>query len=55
MAPGYDFAIFENGFPFGSGSFYLELAFVEVSSDGKHFVRFNAISNTDTTQQIDSV
>jgi hypothetical protein len=51
--PGYDFAVFENGFPFGSGSFYLELAFVEVSSDGNHFVRFNAISNSDTIQQID--
>lgn len=51
--PGYDFAVFENGFPFGSGAFYLELAFVEVSSDGNHFVRFNAISNTDTSQQID--
>jgi hypothetical protein len=51
--PGYDFAVFENGFPFGSGSYYLELAFVEVSSDGNHFVRFNAISNTDTIQQID--
>ena len=51
--PGYDFAVFENGFPFGSGLFYLELAFVEVSSDGNHFVRFNAISNTDTSQQID--
>jgi hypothetical protein len=51
--PGYDFAVFENGFPFGSGAFYLELAFVEVSSDGNHFVRFNAISNTDTSLQID--
>ncbi len=51
--PGYDFAVFENGFPFGSGMFYLELAFVEVSSDGNHFVRFSNISNTDTSQQID--
>lgn len=33
---GYDFAIFENGF----SANYLELAYVEVSSDGVHFVRF---------------
>ncbi|MCX6186277.1 MAG: T9SS type A sorting domain-containing protein [Bacteroidetes bacterium] len=51
--PGYDFAVFENGFPFGNSSFFLELAFVEVSSDGIHFVRFNATSNTDTLHQID--
>jgi hypothetical protein len=37
---GYDFAVFENGF----GDDYLELAFVEVSSDGVHFVRFDAVS-----------
>lgn len=34
--PGPDFAVFENGFSDG----FLELAFVEVSSDGEHFVRF---------------
>ncbi len=33
---GYDFAVFENSF----GDWFLELAFVEVSSDGEHFVRF---------------
>lgn len=33
---GFDFAIFENGF----SSTFLELAWVEVSSDGTHFVRF---------------
>ncbi|MBI1838024.1 MAG: T9SS type A sorting domain-containing protein [Flavobacteriia bacterium] len=33
---GPDFVIFENGF----ADNYLELAFVEVSSDGQHFVRF---------------
>jgi hypothetical protein len=38
--PGYDFAVFENGF----GDDYLELAFVEISSDGVHFVRFDAAS-----------
>ncbi|WPO81869.1 T9SS type A sorting domain-containing protein [Chryseobacterium sp. JJR-5R] len=38
---GFDFAIFENGFVSGSsGKAYLELAFVEVSSDGVNFFRF---------------
>ncbi len=46
--PGPDFAVFENAF---SDSF-LELAFVEVSSNGKDFVRFPAYSNTDTSIQI---
>ncbi|MEX0327032.1 MAG: hypothetical protein AB3N33_13175 [Puniceicoccaceae bacterium] len=39
---GYDFAVFENSF---SGTF-LELAYVEVSSDGVHFVRFPNYSLT---------
>lgn len=34
--PGADFAVFENAF----GEEFLELAFVEVSSDGTHFARF---------------
>ncbi len=46
--PGWDFAVFENGFL----DTYLELAFVEVSSDGKNFFRFPAVSLTDDTQQI---
>ncbi|MDP0499686.1 MAG: PEP-CTERM sorting domain-containing protein [Verrucomicrobiota bacterium JB022] len=39
---GPDFAVFENGFrnSFLSELAFLELAFVEVSSDGEHFVRF---------------
>lgn len=37
--PGADFAVFENGMPFSGGAF-LELAQVEVSSDGTNFVRF---------------
>ena len=45
---GYDFAVFENSF---SDSF-LELAFVEVSSDGVNFVRFPATSLTQTEVQI---
>lgn len=34
--PGFDFAVFENGFSDG----FLELGYVEVSSDGIHFERF---------------
>ncbi len=45
---GPDFAVFENSF---NGTF-LELAFVEVSSDGTHYVRFPAISLTDTATQV---
>ncbi|MFW6019935.1 MAG: T9SS type A sorting domain-containing protein [Bacteroidales bacterium] len=44
---GWDFAVFENSF----GHYFLELAFVEVSSDGDHFVRFPASSLTDTSTQ----
>ena len=40
--PGPDFAVFENGFR----DTFLELAFVEVSSDGIHFVRFPNLSYT---------
>ncbi len=39
---GFDFAVFENAFD----DTFLELAFVEVSSDGLHFVRFPHFSNT---------
>ncbi len=42
--PSFDFAVFENSF---DGQF-LELAFVEVSSDGLNFVRFPCFSNSDT-------
>ncbi|MBS1647509.1 MAG: T9SS type A sorting domain-containing protein [Bacteroidetes bacterium] len=44
---GYDFAVFENSF---DGKF-LELGFVEVSSDGLHFFRFPATSNTQDSVQ----
>lgn len=47
---GPDFAVFENGFD----NLFLELAFVEVSSDGIHFFRFPAVSNTDTSIQTGS-
>jgi hypothetical protein len=39
---GWDFAVFENSF----SDRYLELAYVEVSSNGVDFVRFDAISLT---------
>jgi hypothetical protein len=45
---GPDFAVFENAFD----DYFLEFACVEVSSDGKHFVRFPSISLTQTKQQI---
>ncbi len=45
--PGYDFAVFENSF----SDTFLELAFVEVSSDGENFVRFPAVSNTQADTQ----
>ncbi len=47
--PGWDFAVFENSF----SDTFLELAFVEVSSDGVNFYRFPATSNTQDTLQID--
>lgn len=48
-----DFTIFENGFISGvSGLAFLEIAFVEVSSDRKHFVRYPAVSNVLNTSQI---
>lgn len=46
--PGPDFAVFENGFD----EYFLELAFVEVSSDGRHFFRFPAHSLTDDSTQV---
>lgn len=47
---GADFAVFENSF----NDTFLELAFVEASSDGVNFFRFPATSNTSTTQQVGS-
>ncbi len=46
--PGADIAIFENGL----SDNFLELAFVEISSDGQNFYRFPAVSLTDTLQQV---
>lgn len=45
--PGHDFLVFENSF----SDDYLELAHVEVSSDGERFVRIPSISNTQTEEQ----
>ena len=45
---GPDFAVFENSF----GDIYLELAFVEVSSDGERFVRFPATCLTQNETQL---
>ncbi|MDD4149031.1 MAG: T9SS type A sorting domain-containing protein [Bacteroidales bacterium] len=51
---GYDFAIFENGLKasFPPYQCFLELAFVEVSSDGERFIRFPSVSATQTETQI---
>jgi hypothetical protein len=51
---GPDFAVFENGFidPANGAMAFLELAFVEVSSDGVNYFRFAASSNTPTNTQI---
>jgi hypothetical protein len=50
-AEGPDFAVFENGFFVTPGAVFAELAFVEVSSNGADFVRFPAVSATQTLTQ----
>lgn len=47
--PGFDFAVFENG-----GTSFLELAVVEVSSDGINFFGFPTHSLTQTATQVGS-
>jgi hypothetical protein len=47
---GADFAVFENSFD----GMFLELAFVEVSSDGVNFFRFDAVSLTPNSVQLDN-
>ncbi|MBS1701684.1 MAG: PEP-CTERM sorting domain-containing protein [Armatimonadetes bacterium] len=49
--PGDDFAVFENGFATG-GNVFAELGFVEVSSNGTDFFRFQSTSLTQTTTQL---
>ena len=53
-ANGPDFAVFENGFreQMPPNLWFLELAVVEVSSDGQKFVRFPCISNTQSQNQV---
>ncbi len=46
---GFDFAVFENSF----SDEFLELAYVEASSDGENFFRFPAVSLTKADVQID--
>lgn len=48
--PGFDFAVFENGF----ADAFLELAFVEVSSNATDFIRFPSVSLMQTATQIGS-
>ena len=45
---GWDFAVFENSFD----DYFLELAFVEVSSDGENFFLFDAVSLTPNIVQV---
>ncbi|MBO4402531.1 MAG: T9SS type A sorting domain-containing protein [Bacteroidales bacterium] len=45
---GFDFVVFENSL----NHTFLELAFVEVSSDGERFVRFPSVSNTPCNKQV---
>lgn len=47
---GADFVVYENAF----SDEFLELAFVEVSSDGQHFVRFPAHSLTQQSEQVET-
>lgn len=54
--PGPDFAVFENPLENAQqpGFFFLELGFVEVSSDGVNYFRFPSVSNVPTDTQISS-
>lgn len=54
--PGPDFAVFENPIENAQqpGFYFLELGFVEVSSDGENYVRFPAISYIPETPQVGS-
>ena len=55
-APGPDFAVFENPIENAQqpGLYFLELGFVEVSSDGEHYFRFPAVSNVPEYPQVGS-
>ena len=51
---GPDFAVFENPLKYAQDTnlYFLELGFVEVSSDGENYVRFPAISNIPFESQV---
>ena len=57
-AQGPDFAVFENGLHPDTDStmtlYFLELAFVEVSSDGEHFFRFPAVTHVQHELQLEN-
>ena len=52
--PGPDFAVFENPLRWEEDTtlYFLELAFVEVSSDGENYVRFPAVTLIPETPQV---
>ena len=52
---GPDFAVFENGLTNAGNQdlYFLEIGFVEVSSDGVNFFRFPAVTNVQTETQLD--
>ena len=56
--PGPDFAVFENGLHPDTDPtmtlYFLELAFVEVSSDGEHFFRFPAVTHVQSETQLEN-
>ena len=54
--PGPDFAVFENPLKWSVDTtlYFLELAFVEVSSDGENYVRFPAVTMIPETPQVTS-
>ena len=51
---GPDFAVFENGFAnaLDTTTYFLEIAFVEVSSDGVNFFRFPAVTHVSAETQL---
>lgn len=46
--PDFDLAVFENGISSGGGLLYMELGFVEVSSNGVDFARFPSLTSRTT-------
>ena len=46
--PDFDLAVFENGISSGGGLLYMELGYVEVSSNGIDFARFDSLTSRTT-------